>query len=263
VVDDPPRARLAVTTQSLAPFDTPARFDLVLAPGALSLQKVEFFGGALRGEAELRREAGHVTLSGVAEAKSLTLQNAGFSALLDGHMSFAGSGVSMAALAGSLAGGGGAHVRELVLQGAAPDGVDAALAASEASDAPFDIEATTRALDQALAKAPLRLPDANFALRLADGLMSLTQGANTFAFDLRDGSWSLTAGVSATQRLKDGPPPRADVVWSGPWSAPTRRIEATAYVSAVAARALAREQARIEKQKAEDRERAKQANPAR
>jgi hypothetical protein len=45
------------------------------------------------------------------------------------------------------------------------------------------------------------------------------------------------------------------VIWSGAWAAPSRRVDSTGFVNAVAVRALEREQARIEILKAQDRER--------
>ena len=76
-------------------------------------------------------------------------------------------------------------------------------------------------------------------------------------FDLRDGSLSLAVSAAA-QTLPpgwNGETPRGMVLWSGPWRTPARRVDANAFVNAVAVRALEREQARIAEQKRQDLER--------
>jgi hypothetical protein len=263
VVFDPPTARLAVETDDLQPLGARARFDLMLGAGVLSVANVhvEAFGGVARGGLDLRREGGQATLSGELKVADVALNDPAFSARLDGKLKFAGSGGNAAALVGSLAGEGATGLSDLTIEGAAPEAPDAALAESETDDAPFDARAVAKSLDSAFARGALRRTDANFALRLAGGQLSLTP-ANDSAkglqanFDLRDAALSLTFSAQA-QKLPpgwDGPPFEGAVAWSGPWRAPSRRVDATGFVSAVAARALEREQARIEKMKREDEE---------
>ncbi len=76
-------------------------------------------------------------------------------------------------------------------------------------------------------------------------------------FDLRDASLSLavSAPVQTLPPSWNGETPRGIVLWSGPWRTPERRIDANAFVNAVAVRALEREQARIVEQKRQDLER--------
>ncbi len=273
VLIDPPPAQLSVTTDNLEPFGGKARFDLALRPGALSVARAEaaVLGGLARGGFDLRRDGRQVSLSGEIEAGDLALDNPAFSARLDGRLKFAGGGVSASALAASLAGEGAARLRDLVIGQAAPDAADEALAASQASDAPFDANAVAKSLDVAFARAPLRRREAGFTVRLADGQLALTpadqggQGIDA-GFDLRDATLSLVYSSKA-HALPDGwtaPAPAGSVAWSGPWRAPARKVDAAAFVDAVATRALDREQARIEKQKEEDRARlrALSAQPA-
>ncbi len=264
VLLDPPPAQLSVTTDDLEPFGGKARFDLGLRPGALSVARAQaaVLGGAARGGFDLRRDGRQVSVSGDVEASDLALDNPAFSARLDGRLKFAGSGVSASALAASLAGEGAVRLRDLVIRQAAAAAADEALRASEASDAPFDAKAVAKRLDAAFARAPLRRAEAGFAVRLAGGQLALTpadeggQGVDA-GFDLRDATLSLVFSATA-QHLPAGwtaPAPRGSAAWSGPWRSPARKVDASAFVDAVATRALEREQARIEKQKKEDRER--------
>ncbi|HUO53642.1 MAG TPA: hypothetical protein VMU18_02785 [Rhodoblastus sp.] len=270
---DPPPLALAIETDRLEPLGGGARLHLRLGPGVLAVDQAEAhaFAGLLRGKFGLRRAGGQVILSGEAEAENIALQNPAFSARLDGALKFAGEGKSAAALVGALAGEGAVRLNDLVLQQAAANAPDEALQASEANEAPFDAKAVAQSLDKAFAGEVLRRPEAAFAAQLAGGRLALIpkdDGARGLdgGFDLRDGAFSLGLAASA-RRLPvgwSGPPPSGAAIWSGPWRAPIRHVEANDFVNAVAVRALEREQARIDQQKREDRERlrALSAQPA-
>jgi hypothetical protein len=264
VIFDPPRARLAIETADLQPFGARARFDLTLGPGELSVAQavVEGFGGVIGGGLDLRREGAQVTLSGEVKGENLNLRNPGLSARLGFRLNFAGNGANTAALVGSLAGDGAARLLDLAIEGAAPRAPDQALAASEASEEPFDAKEVARNLDAAFAREAQRRSEANFTFRLAGGQAVFTPvdaGAQGLegGFDLRDASFSLAVSASAQEFPAgwEGPAPRGAVVWSGPWRMPSRRVDATSFVNAVAMRALDREHARIELQKRQDQER--------
>ncbi|MCI4679317.1 AsmA family protein [Rhodoblastus acidophilus] len=264
VLLDPPPAKLSVTTDDLEPFGGKAHFDFMLRRGALSVARAEaaVLDGAVRGGFDLRRDGRQISLSGEADAENLALRDRAFSARLDGRLKFAGGGgASAAALAASLAGDGAVRLRDLVVQQAAPGAPDEALKASEANDATFDAKAVAKSLDAAFARAALRRPQANFAARLADGQLALTPSDDggkgiEAGFDLRDANLSLAFSASAqTPAGWSAPAPVGAVAWSGPWRAPSRRVDAAAFVDAVATRALEREQARIATQKKEDMER--------
>src|SRR5208282_2899070 len=204
VAVDPPTAKISVETADLQPIGGKARFDLALGPGLLSLARatVEISGGILRGGFDLRREGGRVTLSGDAEAENIALKNSGFSARVDGRLHFAGDGVSAAALVGSLAGSGAARAKNLVVAGAAEEAPDLALAASENSEAPFDVAAVTKNLDEFFGRGETRLGEADFAARLAGGRLNLARSkgvepALEFSFDLSDASMALVLSIEA------------------------------------------------------------------
>ncbi len=265
VLFDPPRVKgLAVETDDLQPYGGKARFDLTLAPGRLSVDHADWqaFGGSLRGNVDLRRDAGQATLAGEAEAENLTVKNRALSATLGGKLHFAGGGGSLAKLVGSLAGEGKAQVGDLTIAGAAPSAPDEAVAANEASQEPFEADAVAQSLDQFFAKGDFHMDRADFLLRLAQGQLNFVRPAGTgpaldFTFDASDGDADLTLSIAARKLPADWrePPPRGGVRWSGPWASPVRHVLATEFVTAIAARALDREHERIEKQKAEDRAR--------
>ncbi len=268
VVADPPRiAKLAVETADLAPFGGKAQFDLALGPGLLSVSHatLEKDGGNLRGDFDLRRQGAQVTLRGEAQAEDLAIKNPAFSTVFGGRLHFAGNGASLAALAGSLAGDGQIHAKNLVIAGASVEAPDKALAASEASDAIFDAKAVAKSLDEFFARQNFQLAQADFSARLADGRLALSRAKDVapqveFSFDVRDAGMALALSVAA----QHAPPgwrdalPRAGVIWAGPWPSPSRRVDSTEFINAVAARALEREEARIQALKAQDRERMRQ-----
>jgi hypothetical protein len=261
VFADPPRAKLKVQTSNLQPFGGKARFDLALGPGVLGIGdgSIDLPGGVLRGGFELRREGGQVTLDGDGNIADFALKNPAFSAKLAGKLHFAGNGANAAALVASLAGGGVAQARDLVLIGAAATAPDDALAASEASDASFDAALVAKQLDDNFARDAWRSAQADFSLSLASGRLSFAakDAALEGVFDLRDAGLTLALSVAAQKTPPNAmaAPPRGKVIWSGLWSAPVRRVDATGFVNAVAVRALEREQARIEVLKTQDRAR--------
>jgi hypothetical protein len=255
LVFDPPSAKLSLDTPDLQPFGAKARFELTTGPGLLSVAgvRMELAEGVLRGGFDLRREGGLVTLSGEAEAEHIALQNPGFSATMDGRLHFAGEGASAAALVGALAGSGAARAKNLSVSGASAEAPDQALAASERNEAPFDVAGVRKNLDEFFAREAFGLVEGDFSVRLAGGRLSLVRdktgapGLET-SFDLSDASTALALSIGATKK-PDGwtaPLPRAAVIWEGPWREPTRRLDAADFINAVGARALEREQARIE-----------------
>ena len=265
VVADPPRVKkLAVETDDLQPFGGKARFYLALGPGVLSVNeaKIETGDGRVNGRLDLRRDGAQVTVSGDAEFGRLMAKNPALSATFGGKLHFAGNGVNLAALVGSLAGAGEFDAESLLVAGAAIEGPDEALAASESNDGPFDTASTMRSLDAFLSRGNFVLPRAALSARVAEGRLMLSgqEGAEPrleLTYDLRDASMALALSIAARKPPAGwtAAPPRAEVIWSGPWSAPARRVESTAFVNAVAGRALERELARVEEMRAQDRER--------
>ena len=259
VFADPPRAKLEMETLDLQPFGGKARFNLALGPGRLGIAdgRLELAGGVLSGGFELRREGGQVTLNGDGSATGVTLKNPGFSAKIGGNLHFAGNGANAAALVASLAGGGRAEARDLNIMDAAATAPDEALAASEASEAPFDAALVAKQLDQDFARGDWSRAQSDFSLSLASGRLSFAEKSAALegVFDLRDAGLTLALSVAAQKTPNGTAPARGKVVWSGAWSAPVRSVDASGFVNAVAMRALEREQARIEGLREQDRAR--------
>ena len=180
----------------------------------------------MSGGFELRREGGQVTLNGDGSATGVTLKNPGFSAKLGGNLHFAGNGANVAALVASLAGGGSAEARDLTIMGAAATAPDEALAASEASDAPFDAALVAKQLDQDFARGEWRRAQSDFSLSLASGRLSFVEKSAALegVYDLRDAGLTLALSVAAQKRRPTERPLRAEK-WCG--RAPGRRRFAT------------------------------------
>ena len=177
VITDPPRAKLAVEAEDFRPFGASAQFDLALGPGFLSLShaKFEAIGLVLRGGLDLRRDGARVTIEGDAEGADIALKDPALSGKLSGRLHFAGNGANAAALIGSLAGSGSAQSHDLAIEGAAAEGLNEALAASEAADAPFDAAQVAKSLDQGFSRGAFHVAEADFSLRLAEGRMAFTR----------------------------------------------------------------------------------------
>ncbi|MCW2318264.1 uncharacterized protein involved in outer membrane biogenesis [Rhodoblastus acidophilus] len=248
VLIDPPRVKLAIRATELAPWGGPAKFELSLGPNALSVAKIEapVAGGFLRGGFDLRRQGGQATLSGELSGENLAMKNPALSATLGGRLKFAGSGASMAGLVGALSGTGSTKIAGLTVAGAAPEAPDQVLAAQTASETMFSSKDTLRDLDQALAKGDLRVADGETPLRLAKGELNAAREPVAFSFDLKTLNFTLTTAL---------PGRRGELSWSGPWSAPARKLDATPFVNIAATRALEREQAKIARQREADKQR--------
>jgi hypothetical protein len=248
VLIDPPRTKLSIRAAEVAPFGVPANFDLMLAPNALSVANIDatFSGGKLRGGFDLRRQAGQATLSGEFFGEGFALKNPALSAKAGGRLKFSASGANMAALVGALSGTGSAKVTEAVVAGAAPEAPDQVLAAQAGTEKPFSASQTVRELDLALAKGDLRLGDGETPLRLAKGEVKAARDGVAFTYDLDSLTFELASAL---------PNGRDDLTWSGAWSSPSRKVNATTFVSIAATKALEREQARIAQQRELDRQR--------
>jgi hypothetical protein len=248
VLIDPPHAQLRIRAGEVAPFGTPARFELTLGPNMLKVSGIDaaLAGGRLRGGFDLRRRAGQATLSGEMSGEGLVLKNPAVSATVGGKIKFAGSGGSMAALVGSLSGTGSGAIAGLAVAGAAPEAPQQTLAAQAASEAPFSARQTVRDLDQALLQGDLKVGDGEATLRLSQGVAKVVRDPVAFTYDLTHLTFALAAA------LPDG---QAEVSWTGPWSAPSRKIDAGGFVTLAASSALEREQARIARQREADRQR--------
>ena len=86
----------------------------------------------------------------------------------------------------------------------------------------------------------------------------VARSVTTGTLDLRSLALSLTTALTLRAPPKDwvGNPPSITVTWKGPFAAPQRDVDVATLVNGVAARAIARDQARIEAFQDDIRERA-------
>ncbi|MCX8256029.1 MAG: hypothetical protein OTI36_18770, partial [Beijerinckiaceae bacterium] len=271
---DPPRTALQITTSALHLADgldaSDAAFDLALSPGVVALKNVAatLDGGRLTGSASLRRDGDHAGLEASLGLDGVALDLPAAKGRLTGKLDLAGSGTSALVLVSSLAGSGAATVADLAVAEADPAVLPKLFAEVEGDELSVDADTVARAYADA-AKAPAALGTRAFDLSLAGGTLALIpKGAGEpsgsvssdvdGSLDLRQPSLALrvTETLHALPKGWSGAPPKLVVAWTGPPRAPTRSVDVSAFINAVAARALARETARIEAYELDIRERA-------
>ena len=272
---DPPRAALQIEAGSLHLADgleaTGASFDLGVAPGVVTLKTIAaaLDGGRLTGTASLRRDGPRAGLEATIGLDSVAFDLPAAGAKLSGKLDLAGSGTSAFSLVSSLAGSGEATFADLSVAQADPSALPKLFAEVEGDELTVDADTVARAYADA-AKAPLALGTRRFDLSLAGGTLSATPkdahaDAPTTVTSGVDGSLDLrqpSLALRVTETLQtlpegwSGAPPSLVVAWNGPPRAPTRSIDVSTFINAVAARALARETARIEVYELDIRERA-------
>ncbi len=238
-----------------------ARLRLSLAPGVLQVTdlKTRLGGSPLEGKFALRRDGPTAALSGALRIENYRVEQPSFSGILAGAMEFSSTGPNAAALVSGLAGNGRVSLAGLQIPRLDPGAPDRVIAQSDAGQIYVSENDFMGALRRELDKAPLQPGDRAFEATLAGGVLRLPEsGGVSGAFDLRTLGFELRASVAPTRLPKDwsGPAPPVALVLKGPVAAPAREIDAGGFVNALSARAIAREQARVEALEADIRERA-------
>ncbi len=238
-----------------------AEFKLGLAPGLLQIRDLAARIGAadLSGRIALRRDGANASLSGALAVKQWRLEQAAFSADAESSVEFSTTGQTAAALVAGLAGAGRTILRRIVIPRADPRAPGRVIAQADEGQFLISENDFNGALQRELDKASLRLDERAFETSLAGGVLRLQEtGGVSAAFDLRGLAVDLRASLMASPLPKDweGAAPQVTIVLKGPFSNPAREVEAGTFVNAASARAIAREQARIEALEADIRERA-------
>ncbi len=261
----PPLTTLSVTAGAfgLSPALTArdARFDLSLAPGVVAFDRfaAKLGQGALSGRLMLRRDGAHASLSADAAMQGVAFDKPAASGALTGSFNASATGDTPAALIAGLVGDGRARVAHLVIPRADPAAPGRVLARAEDGDLMVSENDFIGALRRELDAAPLNAGDTAFDASIVSGVVKLVAPSGaSLAYDARTGAIASRATLVAKPLPKnwDGPAPSIAVSWKGAPDAPTRDIDAGDYIAAATARALAREQARIEAFEADARERA-------
>ena len=232
-------------------------------------------GGTIGGTATLRRDASGASLSGRITWNDIAFDHDGLSARVGGTQDLAGSGATPAAVVASLAGTGSVTLVGATLARTDPEALARTVAALDKAqdltdpDAPaIDVDDVRQALGTQLDRGPLRLGDQTAPATLAAGVL------RAGPLHAESPRWAADADLTLDLRSLDlqsktrlrtrelGTDRKSDVaevvsILAGPLgAAPQRDLDATSLVNVIQARAIARDQERIEVMQQDIRERA-------
>lgn len=244
-------------------------FDLDLRPNAVAAENLaaSFAGGRMTGKAVLaRKDDDESTLS-----LSLQLDDAqverllGASAPARGRVSLRaeaqGTGGSIAAIVGSLAGAGTATFADGVVRRLDASAIDRIEPKIEAG-LPLEAPAVAGALEREFAAADLGLERAALPFTISSGVIRASEISaesgglrigGGLSLDLR--RLALDADLTLQPARPDAP--QIGMSLHGPWLSPERRLDATSFVGWLSVRAVERETRRIEAMEADIKERAR------
>lgn len=278
---DPPRGVIALHVKSLDLAANlvaeDAGLDLGFAPNLVTLNRLaaNLAGGRIASDVTLRRDGSQAALEGKLALDHVRVDLPGLKTVLTAKLDLAGSGSSALGLVSSLAGAGEATWADTMIPGADPKALPRIFAEVENDDVAVDEDSIIRAL-QETAKVPLDAGTRHFALSLAGGVLhfdaktpeppksdhaatdqTVTSTLDA-ALDLRRPAFDehIEETLRALPKNWAGPPPSIVYTSTGSPKAPSRSIDVSGFINAVATRALARESARIEAYEFDIRERA-------
>lgn len=260
----PPLARLAMEAQALDILPglagARARMTAELAPGRLTLSEAsaDVAGARVEGRLNLRRDGAEANASGQMRVANLGLDWPSVKGRLGFTVDFAGSGVSAAALVGSLAGGGAGEAADLRLPRSDPNAILRVVEAVEADKISLDEASVARALEREFDRGEWRMGAARLDVALIGGALKLAAPGLDATLDLKTMTLEQRNRVASPAAPKGwkGATPQAEVRFVGPVGASARNVDGSALSQALAGRAIAREQARIEAFEFDARERA-------
>jgi AsmA family len=215
---------------------------------------------AMRRDADSASAAGHITL----EDYPLDLPSAAGN--VNANVDFASTGQNAAALITGLAGSGAVTTANLSLPRSDPRALARVFKAVEADQIGIDEGEIARVLTREFDKKPLTLRSAEFDAALAAGVLRLTPKAGAqlegpapdqkitcslqATIDWHNLTFDRRALLSLGNLPKNwkGPPPQVSLISQGPIARPERTLDAATFTNMLAARAIARESARIELQ---------------
>ena len=232
-------------------------------------------GGTIGGTATLRRDASGASLSGRITWNDIVFDHDGLSSRVGGTQDLAGSGATPAAVVASLAGTGSVTLVGATLARTDPEALARTVAALDKAqdltdpDAPaIDVDDVRQALGTQLDRGPLRLGDQTAPATLAAGVLRagpLHAESPRWAADVDLTLDLRSLDLQSKTRLRTrelGTERKSDVaevvsILAGPLgAAPQRDLDATSLVNVIQARAIARDQERIEVMQQDIRERA-------
>ena len=242
---------------------------LGLRPGSVMLGGLSghLLGGTAGGTLTLRRNGPGASATGQLSFDGLRFDLPSLAGRLSGTLTLAGTGPSPAGLVGSLGGDG-----TLKISGATTPRLNSAALGDAAKafnpeDAAIDEGPVRETLEKLLDRSSLALGDLSGPATLAAGTLRMSALKSSLpdatvtseaSLDIEALTFALRTTLVATALPKDwkGDPPQITVNWTGPLASPTRSIDTATFVNGLAARAIQREQDRIELMKDDLRERA-------
>ncbi len=247
-------------------FSTDLRYD----SGRLDLEDfaMKLPGGAVSGRATLRRSRETATLDGALKVEPLPVRRGAFSGRVGGHVDFASTGRSVAALIAGLAGGGTAEFSGAALAASDPDALDRVVTAAQAPDAQIDETNVAYRFAASLDKGPLAIPDGSAPVSLSAGTIKLgpVAIARPHVEASLEASLDLVRlavetrlqlnGPGAALKFWSGPNPSATVTLEDALGAPKRQVDVAGLSAGLATEAITRESDRIASLEADIRERA-------
>ncbi len=242
-----------------------ADFNLMLAPNQFGLQhfSAKLGAGRIFADLTLRRSGATAAAEGHLSLDHYALDLPTARGQVSGKFDFAGTGQSPATLVAGLAGSGTLNVSDLLLMRSDPAAIVQTLGDVEEDRLSIDETEIDRALSAAFDQHALSVASATFDAGLAAGVLRLTGKGTTPAtghsgvtqqtqasLDLRTIALDQSSVLTLTKlpRNWNDVSPQVGLEWTGPFESPVRNIDATSFVNALAARAIARETARIEAQ---------------
>ncbi len=273
--------RIAIRTDALAiapGYDGgKTKFTLVLGRNEFAVQDGEtaIAGGTLKANFALRRAENDLSLAG-----RLALENARVENLLWGSpdappatgtldltADMLGTGTNLSAIVSGLTGSGSFTLRDARLAGVDAGAFERTLIAVENGSEPADAADIATRFSSELAMADLDVGEVSSAFTIASGVVRVSNAAieaplvaATASGTLDLGRRLLTADLDLRPKmladLAENAIPQADLSLGGPWAAPQRKVETTAFANVLAIRAVEREVKRIEQMEAERKERA-------
>lgn len=221
-------------------------------------------GASASGRATLRRDGAMIALTGQGAVEPAPVDRAALHGRIGGALTFAGSGQSLAALIGSLAGDGRIALRGASVPHLDPGALARVLARPPGPDTPIDETNVAYALGKEFDRGALPLPDSDVPATLSAGVVHVGPmaigGATkaSAAYDLRAQTLIMNFDLAAAASGKPGggPQPTVTVALTGGLDTPTRRIDAAPLSAGLAVQAIASETERISALEADIRERA-------
>ncbi|MBV8850725.1 MAG: AsmA family protein [Methylobacteriaceae bacterium] len=272
---DPPRMELNLKSARIDLSDTLSASDaslhLALAPAGLAIDHLSMHlaSGRIDGNLALRREDANVALSGHLAFDQVAVDKPAFSAAMTGSLEFASSGKSEATLAAGLAGMGELALTNVRVNNSDPAAVASIVALAEDEKISIEPKEVDTALSRELDRGPLQgNRELSYNVAIASGVLRLSprsaySSGSTLTtlqptFDTRTFGMNVQADIASTAlpRGWTGPAPQISVAWTKLLTQPTRRIDSSALITALAARAAQREAERIQSLEFDIKERA-------